>query len=89
MQEKTEKKYFQIDNKIEWFGVLGATRSYNFYVDWVFEDTIEISIRNIFGVNAFKVEVKERFVVDVYSGWKLIAKGAIVGDILKFPSPIV
>ena len=89
MQEKAEKKYFQIDNKIEWFGVLGATRSYNFYVDWVFEDTIEISIWNIFGVMAFKVEVKEGFMVNKGCWWKFITKGAVACNILEFATPVV
>ena len=49
--------------------VLSASCSYNFNVDRVLENVIEISVRNIFCVTTFKVEMKKRFVV--YSIWSL------------------
>ena len=88
MHEKTKKKYFQIDNEIKWFGVLGASQSYNFNVNWVFEDTIEIFIWNNFCVMAFKVEMKEGFVVNKGCWWKFITKGAIACNILEFASSV-
>ena len=68
---------------------MGTPCSYDLDINGFSENIIEVFVGNVFGVSTFKVEVKERFVVDVYSGWEFIAKGAIVGDILKFPSPIV
>ena len=68
---------------------MGASCSYNFNVDRVYENIIEVFIRDIPGVPTFKEEMKESFMVYGYSGRKLIAKGAVTSDILKFPSPIV